>query len=130
MLVKDAHPIHPRCRPYPLRNLELAHKLTSSAAQLGLFLEELEYFMQQAQAEKDAIKNLTIPTMAEYRAMRRGVCTGISGVGVLLSLVQYVHSLDLNDRVDLTVAQLCGPTSHPSQNHRRSDCPEPLERSN
>jgi hypothetical protein len=48
--------------------------------------------MTQAQEEMDAMIQNTIPTMDEYRALRMAAPPGVGGVGVLLSLVQYVCS--------------------------------------
>ena len=67
--------------------------------QLDLFLEQLEHFMQQAQEEKEAMVKLTIPTMDEYREIRRGVPAGVGGVGVLLSLVQYAARLRVHRKI-------------------------------
>jgi hypothetical protein len=67
--------------------------------QLDLFLAQLEYFMRQAQEEKEVMIKLTIPTIDEYRAIRRGVPAGVGAVGVLLSLVQYAARLRVHRKV-------------------------------
>ena len=67
--------------------------------QLDLFLEQLEHFMRQAQEEKEAMVKLIIPTMDEYRTIRRGVPAGVGGVGVLLSLVQYAARLRVHRKI-------------------------------
>ena len=56
------------------------------AAQREWFLEELERYIRQTEAEKATRINCTIPTMEEYRTIRMGD-SSVTGTGVLLSLI-------------------------------------------